>query len=412
MGNQDPLLPTAEAMNKEKLSPQPADSILMQTEGSLVTPSEQAPLGQQAHDQNEEEVSSAQQKHELESQQESIPHVHPDNDSAVQHLTEDEDDHGDGVNDHDESTFSDYGSEYSSSFYTSILSEATDYYWENGRRYHAHQGGRYLLPNDEVELDREDMKHHEWMLITDFRLHLSPIGNNPQRILDIGTGTDKKLILVADRYPSAQVIGTDISPIQPTWVPSNLTFEVDDLEAEWLYRPGTYDLVHVRFMFLAIKDYPAMLAQAYRTLKPGGYVELSELGVTPEATNQNYPPPFQIFRWLDLYDEAMKKMGFNFRVAHAFKNMLTEAGFVDVVETKFEVPWGAWPKDRRRKAIGLWHLEQLKQGLQGIVMGLFTRSLGWTPSEVEVFLVELRKQLDDMSYQLLDHAYVVYGRKP
>lgn len=49
-------------------------------------------------------------------------------------------------------------------------------------------------------------------------------------------------------------------------------------------------------------------------------------------------------------------MWFNFRVAHAFKNMLTDAGFVDVVETKLEVPWGTWPKDRRRKAIDLWHL--------------------------------------------------------
>jgi hypothetical protein len=150
---------------------------------------------------------------------------------------------------------------------------------------------------------------------------------------------------------------------------------------------------------------------------------LSELGVTPEPTNKNYPPPFQIIRWLDLYDEAMKKMGFNFRIAHSFKQMLTDAGFVDIVEEKLEVPWGAWPKDRRRKAIGLWHLglcsrtcgcrsntddvaEQLKQGLQGIVMGLFTRSLGWSPTEVEIFLVELRKQLDDKNYQLLDHASV------
>jgi hypothetical protein len=47
-------------------------------------------------------------------------------------------------------------------------------------------------------------------------------------------------------------------------VPPNLTFEVDDLETDWLFRPGTYDLVHARFMFLAIKDYPAMLAQAYK----------------------------------------------------------------------------------------------------------------------------------------------------
>jgi hypothetical protein len=83
------------------------------------------------------------------------------------------------------------------------------------------------------------------MLITDFRLLLAPISENPQRILDIGTGTgrdcvdlfdahdtddfqeyglcklvshrswdgsDKKLILVADRYPSAEVIGTGKFP--------------------------------------------------------------------------------------------------------------------------------------------------------------------------------------------------------
>jgi hypothetical protein len=48
--------------------------------------------------------------------------------------------------------------------------------------------------------------------------------------------------------------------------------------------------------------------------------------------------------------------------------------------------------------------EQLKQGLQGIVMAPFTRILGWTSTQVEVFLVNLRKELDDMSYQLLDHA--------
>lgn len=95
-----------------------------------------------------------------------------------------------------------------------------------------------------MELDREDMKHHEWMLITDFRLHLSPIGPNPQRIIDIGTGTGRRLSIssainvmlttprnmghaswqvillvgngsrriannnIAELYPSAEVIGT------------------------------------------------------------------------------------------------------------------------------------------------------------------------------------------------------------
>ncbi len=39
------------------------------------------------------------------------------------------------------------------------------------------------------EMDREDMKHHYTMLITEGRLHLAPIGPNPEAVLDIGTGT-------------------------------------------------------------------------------------------------------------------------------------------------------------------------------------------------------------------------------
>lgn len=31
--------------------------------------------------------------------------------------------------------------------------------------------------------------HHLYLLLLDGRLHLAPIGKNPQRILDIGTGT-------------------------------------------------------------------------------------------------------------------------------------------------------------------------------------------------------------------------------
>lgn len=38
-------------------------------------------------------------------------------------------------------------------------------------------------------MDREDMKHHISILLTEGRLHLAPIGDRPQKILDIGTGT-------------------------------------------------------------------------------------------------------------------------------------------------------------------------------------------------------------------------------
>jgi len=41
-------------------------------------------------------------------------------------------------------------------------------------------------------------------------------------------------------------------------------FEVDDIEAQWLYQPNSYDHIHVRFMFLAIRDFPKVLNQAFR----------------------------------------------------------------------------------------------------------------------------------------------------
>ncbi len=54
------------------------------------------------------------------------------------------------------------------------------------------------------------------MLLCDAHLHLAPL-DNPRRILDIGTGTGIWAIQMADDYPDCTVIGTDLSPVQPSW---------------------------------------------------------------------------------------------------------------------------------------------------------------------------------------------------
>ena len=104
--------------------------------------------------------------------------------------------------------------------------------------------------------------HHIALLQLDGELHIAPL-NNPQRVLDIGTGTGIWAIDFADQYPSAEVIGTDLSPIQPGWVPANCQFLVDDAEAPWMFSNDTFGYIHVRDMAGSLADWGAFLKQCY-----------------------------------------------------------------------------------------------------------------------------------------------------
>jgi hypothetical protein len=47
----------------------------------------------------------------------------------------------------------------------------------------------YGLPIDEEELDRIDMSHAKYVMLMEKKLFLAPIISNPQKVLDLGTGT-------------------------------------------------------------------------------------------------------------------------------------------------------------------------------------------------------------------------------
>jgi hypothetical protein len=65
----------------------------------------------------------------------------------------------------------------------------------------------------------------------------------------------------ADQFPSAEVIGTDISPIQPSFVPPNLKFELDDAQLDWTYPPSCFDYIHIRCLMGSINDWPRLYSQ-------------------------------------------------------------------------------------------------------------------------------------------------------
>jgi trans-aconitate methyltransferase len=107
------------------------------------------------------------------------------------------------------------------------------------------------------------MKHAMLLEMLDGRLYLAPIGTDPRKIIDIGTGTGIWAVEMGDLFPGAEVLGLDLSPIQPQWAPPNVRFMIDDVEDEWASGSG-WDFAHFRSMALVLRDLQRAVDQTFR----------------------------------------------------------------------------------------------------------------------------------------------------
>ncbi|KAL1966353.1 hypothetical protein VTN77DRAFT_4495 [Rasamsonia byssochlamydoides] len=307
-------------------------------------------------------------------------------------------------------TDSAYGNELSV-YSASLTSSVLDYRHENGRRYHGYRDGTYLLPNDEEECDRLDMIHEMMLTLLGRKLFLAPIGPSPQRVIDLGTGTGIWAIDFADQYPSAEVIGNDLSPTQPSLVPPNLKFVVDDIEAEWVYEDNQFDFIHARYLAHSIKDFRKLLRQCFNCTKPGGWVEFQDWDAMLKSEDGTTKGT-AIERFYNEVLSAFEKAGYCTRPGPSLEQWFREAGFVDIHVQKYRIPMGAWPKDPHYKKLGIWNLLQAEPGYHAGAMAVLTRFESWSPEEVTVLAAQAVSDTKNPKIHAVFDFYVVYGRKP
>ncbi|KAF8242002.1 S-adenosyl-L-methionine-dependent methyltransferase [Wilcoxina mikolae CBS 423.85] len=294
------------------------------------------------------------------------------------------------------------------SSFTRSNSHLANYRFENNRRYQSFREGNWLLPNDEQEQDRMQIVDTMLSLLLDGELHLSPLGQ-PRRILDVGTGTGVWASDMAYKFPNTRVVGTDLSPIQVA-TPDNCTFEIEDADDKWLYPPNYFSMVHTRNLLGGITNWQRFFEETYRSLHPGGWVELHETPCKIHSDNPDIPSDLPFMHTMSLFASTSSRLG---RVCgeelFVFKDYMATAGFVDITETRYRLPIGPWSSDPTGRELGRYNLLNFLEGIEGFALAVCSQE---GEGDAQDMVRKARKNILDKRARLYVNFVVLRGRKP
>lgn len=239
------------------------------------------------------------------------------------------------------------------------------------------------------------------------------------------SSNDASLLVIAELYPHAEINATDLSPIQPTSVPENVHFYVDDaMEEDWLWPPDHFDLIHAAVLLGSLESYERMIRNAFGYLKPGGYLECHEFEVSLRCDDNSVPADpdphdpavssgYGLLDWMRLYHRATTLLERRVDFASQIAGWMRDAGYVDVHERIEKLPVNSWPRDPRMKRLGTLNECNWLEGIAAFSYAPFgPRGLGWTQEQIEGFLVEVRRSVRDRSVHAYHHFHVITARKP
>ncbi|KAI1639816.1 S-adenosyl-L-methionine-dependent methyltransferase [Biscogniauxia mediterranea] len=293
----------------------------------------------------------------------------------------------------------------------SLTSSVALHSYENGRRYHHYKQGHYPIPNDDQEQSREEMKHLWTLELLEGKYFLAPIGDHPLKIVDLGTGTGSWAIEMAEKFPGAEVIGSDLSPIQPAFSPPNLRFHVDNIEDDWAYGPGC-DFVHLRHMASLLKQPAKLLGSIFRNMRSGGWIEFQDLRPRVVSDDDTVSPDYAPNRSLDLLKQSFTQVfGFDVDFVYRLTTELEKAGFVNIRTVTYKAPLGTWPRDERMRYIGWMHRMTVMCYLESISLRPM-QSLGFSQEDIEALMEEVERHLNNNKIHSWMHFAFVYGQKP
>ncbi|KAH6664811.1 S-adenosyl-L-methionine-dependent methyltransferase [Plectosphaerella plurivora] len=296
----------------------------------------------------------------------------------------------------------------------SLVDSIVQYRTINGRTYHSERGdAQYWVTNDELSNEALDINHHVLTLLKSGKLYRSPLSPNIKVPVDIGTGTGIWAIDFADEFPGAEVIGTDLSPIQPNWIPPNLQFQIDDCTRPWSFEPNSLDFVHIRLLVGSIADWPSLFAKAFLALRPGGWIESHESSPVIRSDDSTLTPGGAMEQWGPVFLEGGQRTGRTFAVLEdgLQRKGMEAAGFVDIHEADYKLPIGPWARGTVHREAGRFFQAAVLQDVEG-TLTFIANVLGWSEREIAGFGAHYRSEVTDTGVHAYFSQKTVWAMKP
>lgn len=252
------------------------------------------------------------------------------------------------------------------------------------------------------------------------------------RILDIGTGTGDWAIAIAERFPEAEVVATDISIFGFRQGPSNLFFEVDDAREHWTYTEP-FDFIHIRGLAGAFHDWDHVYNGVYKHLRMNGYCEIADFGpisllprrnggdssspdpsstsTTTASTTSTSSSSSPLLTFYSALTSAAEKAGTPIGLAHLQRSTVEQSGLRVINSKILDIPVGEWSRDPRLGAAGRNMLVSALEGLEAMSLRLLTRELGWTEEGVRQLCGEVVAELIKPGVRATIQCMFVVARK-
>ncbi len=167
------------------------------------------------------------------------------------------------------------------------------------------------------------------------------------RCLELGAGAGSIAYWLAERCPDGQVVAVDIDTrYLDARRAENLVVQRGDVLSEE-YPPGSFDLIHARYLLCHLPERDEVIARAARWLAPGGWLVVEDPYQLPADTS-----PFPLVqRLMAAYERKYAEHGADLTWARGLPAVLARNGLRDVGFTGNLGCMGLLGKDRWRPLI-------------------------------------------------------------